>query len=582
MSIPRNEYPRPMLVRENWKNLNGEWDFEIDNALCGKERHFFECPSLESKIVVPFCPESKLSGVNHKDFMNCVWYRKSFEIPGEWRGKRVVLHFGAVDYKTTVYVNCREVMTHVGGYTPFCADITDFLHERDNFIAVCAEDDVRGSNQPTGKQSDRIDSYGCFYTRTTGIWQTVWLEAYDKAHIENVKYISNIETGEILAQVSVSPECIGGEISFETFFEGEPTGSLKTKISCNQVNLTLKLSKLHLWDIGKGNLYDAKLSVSKDGEEKDTVESYFGMRSVALSKNAFYLNGRRIFSRLALDQGYYPDGVYTAPDDSWFVKDIENAVKLGFNGVRLHEKVFEPRYLYHADKLGFLVWGEHGTWGLDITDPASLAVVLPEWLDVLERDFSHPSIVCWVPFNETWWDELMGKGTKQCAEILSSIYRVTKSVDKTRPCIDTSGDYHVITDIFDVHDYEQDPKLFYDYYKDAKDGIVHDAVFRQTQNEKQMYRGEPLFMSEYGGIRWSSNPEGWGYGTAPKTEEEYLERYKGLTDVILDNEAFTGFCYTQLYDVEQEENGLMTYDREFKFPPEIFFEINSRKAKNED
>lgn len=583
MNIPRNEYPRPQLVRSDWKNLNGQWDFEIDNAVCGKEKHFFERPSLDGKITVPFCPESKLSGVGHTDFMNCVWYRKSFEIPKEWKGRRILLHFGAVDYKSTLYVNCKEVMTHVGGYTPFCADITDFLSDSGNFITLCAEDNVRSGKQPAGKQSKRLGSYGCFYTRTTGIWQTVWLEAVNAAHVKNIKFTSDIQNSEILAQINVTSECVGSEITLETSFEGKPTGAVSTKILSAEPFVTVKLSELNLWDIGKGNLYDAVITVKKDGVIFDRVESYFGMRSVALSDNAFILNGRRVFGRWVLDQGFYPDGIYTAPTDTDLKNDIIYSMQFGFNGARLHEKIFEPRFIYWADKLGYMVWGEHGNWALDITFAGSLANFLPEWLEAIERDYSHPSIIGWCPFNETWWtDPNNGSTGRQCDAVLSTVYYATKAIDKTRPCIDTSGNYHVITDIFDVHDYEQDPELFYSYFKNAKDGEVHDQVYRESGNERQTYRGEPLFCSEYGGIRWSTTGKGWGYGNAPDTEQEFIERYKGLTDVLLDNEAFLGFCYTQLYDVEQEENGLMTYDRKFKFDPEIFRRINTRKAKNED
>lgn len=583
MNIPRNEYPRPGLVRENWINLNGIWDFEIDNAVCGKQKGFFERASLDGKITVPFCPESKLSGVCHTDFMNCVWYRKSFEIPEEWKGKRIILHFSAVDYKATVYVNCREVMTHSGGYTPFCADITDNLKECGNFITLCAEDYLRDHQQPSGKQSGKINSYGCFYTRTTGIWQTVWLEAVDDAHIKSIKFTPEISGGEIFAAVSTSPDAIGATLTLSTSFNGRETGSTSAVICSGDTMLGIKLSDLVLWDIGKGNLYDAVLTVEKDGKILDRVTSYFGMRSVAISKNSFLLNGRRVFGRWVLDQGYYPDGVYTAPSDDDLKNDIICSMKLGFNGARLHEKIFEPRFLYWADKLGYMVWGEHGNWGLDITDADALAAFLPEWLEAIERDYSHPSIIGWCPFNETWWCDPQTSGIgRQCDLVISTVYYTTKALDKTRPCIDTSGNYHVVTDIFDVHDYEQNPEKFYEYYKDADKGVVHDQVYRQSGNERQTYRGEPLFMSEYGGIGWSVSGSGWGYGTAPETEEEFIERYRKLTDILLDNPAFFGFCYTQLYDVEQEENGLMTFDRKFKFDPGIFCEINSRKAKNED
>lgn len=578
-NIPRPEYPRPQLVRSEWVNLNGTWDFEIDHSCSGKDRAFEKRDALKNQITVPFCPESELSGIGFKDFMDCVWYRKSIDIPEDWKGcgKRVILHFGAVDYKATVYVNAKKVKEHIGGYTPFCADITDALMEDGNFITLCAEDDVRSGNQPAGKQSTLHYSHGCSYTRTTGIWQTVWMECVSASHIKNIRFTPDIGSGVIMAQVHVSPECVGKEISLKTSFDGKDTGCAKIKIMSNEPLICIPLTEMHLWDVGQGNLYDAKLEILDGDTVCDSVDSYFGMRSVALSNGAFMLNGRKVFGRWVLDQGFYPDGIYTAPTDEALKNDIIYSMQLGFNGARLHEKVFEPRFLYWADVMGYLVWGEHANWCLDITEPQGIMNFLPEWMEALERDYSHPSIIGWCPFNETW----DYRNRRQCNDVVRQVYRVTKAYDKTRPCIDTSGNYHVETDIFDVHDYEQDPEKFREYYKDAKNGVVLDQIERRHEG-RQKYNGEPLFMSEYGGIRNSISSEGWGYGNAPKDDAEYLDRYKKLTDVLLDNECFLGFCYTQLYDVEQEVNGLMTYDRKFKFDPKIFYDINTRKAAIED
>ena len=580
IKIPRAEYPRPQLVRDCWINLNGTWEFEIDNGNSGKDREFYKRKTLNDKIIVPFCPESKLSGIGNTDFINCVWYRRDIDIPSEWfkNGKRIILHFGAVDYKATVYVNGKEAISHFGGYTPFSADITDLLNTNEgNYITVCAEDNLRGWNQPSGKQSSNYNSYGCFYTRTTGIWQTVWMECVSPAHIKNIRYTADINKGDVLAQFYVTNAAVGAELSIKTNFNGIETGEASVKIMSSEPFVTVSLSELHLWDIGKGNLYDTVVEIKKDGKVLDSVSGYFGMRSVALKDNKFYLNGRKVFGRWVLDQGFYPDGIYTAPNDEALKNDIECSMKLGFNGARLHQKVFEPRFLYWADKLGYTVWGEHANWGLDVTKESALIHFLPEWLEALERDYSHPSIIGWCPFNETWDNN----GTRQCNEVIKTVYEFTKAQDKTRPCIDTSGNYHVVTDIFDVHDYEQDPAKFEEYYKDAKNGIVKDQIYR-ADPKRQTYRGEPLFMSEYGGIRKSDKKEGWGYDVAPENDSELVERYEKLTNILLDNDAFMGFCYTQLYDVEQEVNGLMTYERKFKFDPDIFYKINTRKAKSEE
>ena len=576
MQIPREEYPRPQMVRENWENLNGAWGFEIDNAMVGEEKEFFLRDRLQDTITVPFCPESKLSGIGHTDFMACVWYRRALDIPKAWEGKDVILHFGAVDYHAVVYVNGQKACEHKGGYTPFSANITKFLKEEGNFITVCAKDDVRSGNQPAGKQSEKLGSYGCMYTRTTGIWQTVWMEAVAPAHIQSVKYTADIHACTCLVQVRVPEQAIGCKLTVRTSFDGVPTGGAETVIHTNEAFVTVPLSEKHLWEAGKGNLYDTEIQLSRDGETCDSVKGYFGLREVALQGKAFCLNGKVLFGRWVLDQGFYPDGVYTAPSDEALKNDILYAMELGFNGARLHEKIFEPRFLYWADKLGYLVWGEHANWGLNITRSEQLMCFLPEWVEALERDYSHPSIIGWCPFNETWdWLQKI----PQCDDILRTVYQVTKAMDKTRPVIDTSGNFHVVTDIFDIHDYEQDPEKFKGYYKDVKDGVVLDQVERNLQwKPRQKYRGEPLFMSEYGGIRLRNENEGWGYGDTPEDDAAFLERYCGLTEALLENEAFLGFCYTQLYDVEQEINGLMTYDRKYKFDPAIFREINTQPA----
>ena len=301
------------------------------------------------------------------------------------------------------------------------------------------------------------------------------------------------------------------------------------------------------------------------------------MREINIDGEKVLLNGKALFQRLVLDQGFYPDGIYTAPTDEALVQDIQISLQAGFNGARLHQKVFEERFLYHCDRLGYLVWGEQANWGLDYSRPDGLKCFLPEWMEVLERDFNHPAIVGWCPFNETWDYE----GRKQDDDQLRITYLMTKQYDTTRPCIDTSGNFHVLTDIYDLHDYEQDADIFASHYQDFAQG----EKLRETHPDRQTpVDGLPVFISEYGGIKWDVTREGqnqernWGYGKGPQSLEEYLERYKRLTDTLLDNPRMFGFCYTQLYDVEQDVNGLYTSDRVPKFDMEVIREINSRKA----
>lgn len=567
--IYRSEYPKPQFMRENWLNLNGEWQFEIDNSNSGEERKLFnEAQDFSLKINVPFCPESKLSGVENVDFMNSVWYKREFEITEKQLEGRVVLHFGAVDYKTTVYINGNKCGSHKGGYVSFSFDITDYAVLGKNTVTVHAMDDTRSRMIPSGKQSEKYSSWGCYYTRTTGIWQTVWLEFLPEAHIKSVKYVTDINNATVNINAVL---CGSGTFIAEAFYDGVSMGKAQTVSGGGNVNITINLAEKHLWEVGNGRLYDLVLTFGED-----RVQSYFGLRDIRLDGKKFLINGKSVFQRLVLDQGFYPDGIYTAPSDQELCADIKRSQALGFNGARLHEKVFEERFLYHCDKLGYIVWGEYPNWGLDHSYADSIYAILPEWLEEIDRDFNHPSIIGWCPLNETW-DQ---NGRKQYDEMLALVYKATKAADSTRPCIDTSGNYHVVTDIYDLHDYEQNPDVFASHYEPLGNSNVFD--FFSAFKDRQRYDGKmPFFVSEYGGIGWSVN-EGWSYGNAPKSAEEFIERFKGLTDALLDNENMFGFCYTQLTDVEQEQNGLYTYDRKPKFDTEIFKAILSRKADIED
>lgn len=565
MEIFRKEHPKPQFERESWLNLNGEWEFEIDNAKSGEARGLQKPENaLKDKITVPFCPESRLSGIGNTDFLNAVWYKRKFNLDNV--SGRGMLRFGAVDYKCRAFVNGAFVGEHKGGYVSFGFDVTNVLKQGENTVTVYAEDDSRDGLIPSGKQSDLYSSYGACYTRTTGIWQTVWLEFLPDSHLKGVKYYPNVTDGTITVEADL---CGIADFGCEILFNGDKMGSYTAANAKGRIVFTVPLAEKHLWEVGKGNLYDVYFTFGED-----RVKSYFGLREVMLDGHKFLINGKSVFQRLVLDQGFYPDGIYTAPSDEALENDIKLSVACGFNGARLHEKVFEERFLYHADKMGYIVWGEYPDWGLDHTRKDSIYPIMNEWIEEINRDFNHPAIVGWIPHNETW-DK---NHRKQFDEGIRLLYRVTKAIDSTRPCVDTSGGMHVETDIYDVHDYNQDPASFKaDYDKLMTDGSLHDVF-----SDRQTYRGEAAFVSEYGGIAWNNNGNGWGYGNTPKTIEEFYERFKGLSDTLLDNNEMFGLCYTQLTDVEQEQNGLYTYDRKPKFDTERLYKVLRRKAAIED
>lgn len=574
--IPRKEHPKPQFERASWMNLNGEWEFELDNGRSGIERELFsEDIKLSGKIMVPFCPESKLSGVEHKDFMYGVWYKRKIILTPEQVAHRTVLHFGAVDYGCMAYVNGQLAGEHKGGYVSFSFDVSSLVREGENELTVYAWDDNRDRMIPHGKQCERYSPIGTLYTRTTGIWQTVWLEFIPDTYIKWVKYYPDSQSGCLTVQMSLHGP---GRLAVCAFYKGQKMGEFTKCSSGGFETFTLKLEEIHLWEPGHGRLYDLRLTY-----EEDVVDSYFGLRNIRLDGMKFLINESSVFQRLILHQGFYPDGVYTAPSEEILKRDIEIAIGMGFNGARLHEKVFEELFLYHCDKMGFLIWAEYPEWGLDHSYADSIYGILPEWIEEVQRDFNHPSIIGWCPFNETWDID----GRHQYNDLLRLVYRVTKELDSTRPCIDTSGHYHVETDIYDIHDYEQDPDVFKERYdKLMTEGVVFDPLDDKKYGDGRpyqcAYKGEPVFVSEYGGIGWPKMKDGWWYGNIPKTEEEFLERFTKLTEALMQNDRMFGLCYTQLTDVEQEQNGLYTYQREPKFAPELFKKVLSQKAAIED
>ena len=550
--IPRNEYPRPQLVRDNWLCLNGEWDFEIDDTLVGEELEYYKADGFSRKIVVPFCPESKLSGVCHKGFMNCVWYRREVKLEKK-TGFRTLLHIGAADYETTVWVNGKCAGNYRGGYSSFSFDITELIQDGENVITVSCRDDIRSREQPYGKQSPKYESHGMIYTRTTGIYATVWIEEVPTAHIDYTKYTCSIATGEVFVE-AICKNANGMKLCAEASFEGVPMGCAETTVIGDRAFFSIKLRELHLWDIGKGNLYDLKLKLGED-----EVKSYFGMREISYGNGGeLKINGKARFWRFILDQGFNPDGIYTYPDEKYLEADILRGIDMGFDGARLHQRVFEPLTLYYCDKHGYAVFGEFGDWGLNLVSPNAFKTFSREWLSVMKRDYNHPSVIGWCPFNET----------HDTYSIIGMIYELTKQFDTTRPVIDASGWCHSAkTDILDAHDYEQDAVRLSEKYGD--NGSDNPSI---------------SFLSEYGGILWAPDQygvDGWGYGIHPENEEAFIERFRSQTHALLDSGRLCAFCYTQLTDVEEEKNGLYTYDRKPKFPPEVIRAIVSKKAKIE-
>ncbi|MBR6748460.1 MAG: beta-galactosidase [Clostridia bacterium] len=571
-SIPRPEHPRPQFVRDSWVNLNGCWEFAFDHGDSGEPRGMYKADAVfPEKINVPFCPESKLSGIEYKDFMRAVWYRRTVNLTDEQCAGRIFLRFGAVDNRATVYVNGEKAGTHVGGYVGFGVEITNFAHPGENLIVVQAQDDNRRAGQPRGKQSSEYFSHGCDYTRTTGIWQTVWMEFVPQSFLRGVKIFPDARNANVAFRADLCGCPCGVELTAEISYQGKLVGSTKVALSGGVTPFGCSVSEVHEWMPGDPALYDVTYTLTKNGAVIDTVTSYFGFRRIDIVGKKVLINGKSVFQRLVLDQGFYPDGIYTAPTDDDLRGDIELSMAAGFNGARLHQKVFEERFLYWADKLGYLVWGEHASWGTQMVGNEAVLSFLPEWLEIVQRDINHPAIIGWCPYNET--------GVPQDNRVLELTYQATKALDPTRPCIDTSGYIHAVTDIYDVHNYDQNPETFAaNYAKLSENEVIN--PYNPVRHHAAQYEGQPFFVSEYGGTWWApGRTDGWGYGNAPKTEQELADRYTALTTALLDNPDICAFCYTQLTDIEQEQNGIYAYDRIRKFADAIYEQIKAANMK---
>jgi Beta-galactosidase/beta-glucuronidase len=582
VTMPRPEYPRPQFERTDWINLNGTWSFDFDFSKSGIERSLFSSEGLEKSIIVPFCPESPLSGVNYKDFINAVWYQRKINIPSEWDGKRILLNFGGVDYKSTIYINGKQAFVHYGGSSSFSVDISDHVEAgSDNNLVVYVEDDLRSGLQTSGKQSHRLYSYSCLYTRVTGIWQTVWLEAVTKGGLKTCRITPDLDNKQFVF------EPVFYDLDKETFLKvrildnGKEVFSQQTPAS-NSAYIFAKLKNIKTWSPETPFLYDVEFSVlDSRGRVIDKVQSYAGMRKVEIRGKTFYLNNEPYYQRLVLDQGYYPDGQWTAPDDAQLKRDIELSKKAGFNGARLHQKVFEQRFFYWADKLGYLTWGESASWGVNWTDQIAARNMITEWEECVNRDYNAPSLVVWSPLNEVWKEEKDGQRNR----LANDLYFTTKRIDRTRPIATTSGGYHAgFTDIYAEHTYTQDPV---ELYKQLYGGEQGNPYYHRPDLSAP-YNGEAYMIDEFGGIQWIEEMKTaevgdektfWGYGVPPKTIEEFYTRLEEQVNVILSLDHITGFCYTQIVDVELEKNGIYTYDRGKKFDMERIHRIFTKSRE---
>ncbi|WP_426452695.1 glycoside hydrolase family 2 protein [Paenibacillus sp. S-38] len=576
------DYPRPQFVRENWMNLNGEWDFSFDDANAGERENWQERFPAGRKITVPFTYETQASGIGEETFHPNVWYRRTLDIPADAAGKRTLLHFQAVDYRAKVWVNGVYAGGHQGGYAAFSLDITSSIRPgSENSLTVKVEDS-QDCTQPRGKQRWVDDNFECFYVQTTGIWQTVWLEYVEEAYVDAVKITPDFDRKSVRFEYQVKGDLAGRSLRLETrvSLKGKPVKTMSIAVDRPWLQLEVDLVheangpwKLCAWDPRHPNLYDVEFVLYNGEEIADHVYSYFGLRKISIEKGRVLLNNAPIYQRLILDQGYWPDTHLTPPSEEALLEDIEKILEMGYNGVRKHMKVEDARFLYWCDVQGLLVWSEMAAT-FEFNDNA-VETFTKEWVEIVRQQYNHPSIITWVPFNESWGVSHILTDVRQ-QKFTEGIYHLTKSIDPYRPVITNDGWEHTVSDIITLHDYVESGQEFLQRYADKDLVTGKDMAFNNWKYalaHGYAYKGQPVIVSEFGGIAFQTE-SGWGYGNQESTEEAFIERFRAITQAMKDTDYIVGYCYTQITDVQQEVNGLLTEDREPKIPLETIRAIN--------
>ena len=590
----RKAYPRPQFVREAWQNLNGSWQFCFDDNNEGlAEKWYLDEKEFRDQIEVPFVYQCKLSGIQEDKNHEILWYKKSFEI--ETNGKeRVLLHFGAVDYHAMIFLNGGLVCEHEGGHTSFTVDITDFLdrNKKEQSLAVRVYDPLEDELIPRGKQIWEDQPKGIWYTGTTGIWQTVWVEKVNHKYISDLKFTSLFDEGKESIICITEDTDFGDAIAYQISFEGNTICEGEVKCHNHTIKWDVDLIQNHIfrtnfhdngwaWTPESPSLFEVLL-VLKDAEGHvfDRVESYFGFRKVHKENGMVYLNNKPYYQKLVLDQGYWREGLMTAPADEAFKRDIELAKEMGFNGCRKHQKTEDPIFLYWADKLGFLVWGECASTVM--YDSKAVKRLMTEWTEIIQRDYNHPSIIVWVPLNESWGIPNVHRNSMQ-QHFSQTMYHVLHALDDTRLVISNDGWEMTETDICAIHNYmhgqKEEVRKFAHYREmlaNSRNLIDMPSTCWDIYAKGFAHTGEPVMLTEFGGIGFELSGEGaWGY-TSVENEDDFLEDYTRIMGTIFDSVGLCGYCYTQLTDVEQEMNGLLTYDRRPKCDLTKIRAINER------
>jgi len=577
-------YPRPQFVRKEWLDLNGEWDFSFDDDQIGESEHWYDPDQFPEglKIQVPFTYETQASGIGIETFHPRVWYRRNVLVPQEASGKRTILHFQGVDYKAKCWVNGMVVGEHEGGYAAFSFDITPYItYGAENSIIVEVQDS-QNSAQPRGKQRWVDQNFECFYVQSTGIWKSVWLEYVSAANIGEVKMTPDIDRHKLCLDFRLNGIEGKSGLRLETRIElhGQHVQTVSLSPDRSWLNVEVNVRheaggpwKQRLWSPSSPTLYDIEFVLYENDKEIDRVQSYFGMRKISIENGQILLNNSPIYQRLILDQGYWPESHLTPPSEEALIEDIDRIAEMGYNGIRKHMKLEDPRFLYWCDVKGMLVWSEMAAT-FEFNDEA-ISRFTKEWLEIVPQQYNHPSVITWVPFNESWGIPTIGHEVRQ-QQFTQTIYHLTKAIDPYRPVVTNDGWEHTVSDILTLHDYVESGEEFLERYQDKERIVNNEISFNRWKfafAEGYGYKGQPIIVSEFGGIAFQSD-KGWGYGNQVASVEAFLQRFASITGAIKAIPYISGYCYTQLTDVQQEINGLLTEGREPKVPLEEVRKIN--------
>jgi len=566
------KHPNPQFYRKDFMVLDGEWDFAFDKENTGLKECWQERESLPLKINVPFVYQSKLSGIDSNEFCNTVWYKRSFMLNDAFCGKRCILNFAAVDYECDVWINSKHAVHHIGGYSSFKADITELLKDGENDITLRVYDNDFAKESMRGKQLWGTGEFGCWYKRYTGIWQSVWLEAVSEVRIEKFILKGDVDTNTVSIKAELTGVSEDDDITadFNIVINETQVAKVNFKVLGGYINESISVDYAlspfrgsEWWSPEHPNLYRMYITLAKNGNTVDEVQTYFGMRKLDCEYGRVLLNNFPFYHRSILNQGYYPDGYITPENDERIISDIKLIKSMGYNAMRIHQKIESPRFLYWCDRVGIAVWEEMPS--MYQYRELQAHNIMSEITAIVERDINHPSIFTWVMFNESWGVQQIRFDVQQ-QNLTKGAYFTVKSMDPTRFIISNDGWHQTESDIMTIHDYSAYGDEISNRYGTGSYNIGDNPVAGQRRfayANGHFYNGQPVMLTEYGGISYATDG-GWGYNEKVKTEEEFLERFKSLTHAIRKIPYMTGYCFTQFTDVENEQNGLVTINREPK------------------